>query len=447
MSRQEDIQQKKALKNNVKGVLVLRVVSMACSYLMVPLLIGYLDTYKYGIWITIFSIANWFQFLDIGLGNGLRNKFAQSFGIGDINEARKYVSTTYYMISIISLILLVIFGGIYISVDWHNVFNVDQRIGSDLNLVVLFVLASFILSFPLKIINSLLYGAQKSAYANTVNSLSSIFSLLLIWIILEKDNSSNLIYVAFIYSAMPVILFAATNIVFYLGTFKPVRPSVAYIEKKYIGDLTGLGVKFFILQINAVVLFSTNSFIIAHLLGQEKVTEYNVMFRLFNIPYMIFQIILTPYWSAFTKAYAINDFSWIKNNLNTLLKILGLVVLALFLIFIFNKELINLWVGNKITPSMSTAGFLFVYLSIQAAMLPFINFVNGVGKIKLQLYIATIASVINIPLSIFLVRNLSFGLNGVLLGNMICTLPFLILAVTQTYKIINKNKVKGIWYE
>ena len=49
---------------------------MLISLLLVPLTIDYLNPTQYGIWITLMSVIAWFNFFDIGLGNGLRNKFA-----------------------------------------------------------------------------------------------------------------------------------------------------------------------------------------------------------------------------------------------------------------------------------------------------------------------------------------------------------------------------------
>ncbi|XHR95363.1 hypothetical protein ACFJIV_01255 [Mucilaginibacter sp. UC70_90] len=148
-----DINRRKAIRSNAVGLLVLRGISMASSYFIVPILISYLDVYKYGIWITIYSIVNFIQFFDIGLGNGLRNKYAHSIAIGDNGLARVYVSTTYYLITIISGGLLLLFGAVYFFVDWHKAFNVNQSVGFELNWLVILLFGTFILSFPLKLIN------------------------------------------------------------------------------------------------------------------------------------------------------------------------------------------------------------------------------------------------------------------------------------------------------
>jgi len=68
------------------------------TFLLVPLTIEFLDTENYGVWLTLSSFIAWFSFFDIGLGNGLRNKFAEAKTRNDLELARGYVSTAYFTI-------------------------------------------------------------------------------------------------------------------------------------------------------------------------------------------------------------------------------------------------------------------------------------------------------------------------------------------------------------
>ena len=43
-------------------------------------------------------------------------------------------------------------------------------------------------------------------------------------------------------------------------------------------------------------------------------------------------------------------------------------------------------------------------------------FLNGIGKIKLQLWLYVFGAVINIPLSIYFVKYMNLGSSGVILG-------------------------------
>jgi hypothetical protein len=56
---------------------------------------------KYGSWLTLRSIILWFAFFDIGLGNGLRNKFTEAKAPGNLERTRIYISTAYGLLILI----------------------------------------------------------------------------------------------------------------------------------------------------------------------------------------------------------------------------------------------------------------------------------------------------------------------------------------------------------
>ena len=63
--------------------------------------------------------------------------------------------------------------------------------------------------------------------------------------------------------------------------YKELRPSyklICFSELKYLMDL---GIKFFLIQIAAVVFYQTNSIIIAQLFGPVEVTPYSIAFKYF----------------------------------------------------------------------------------------------------------------------------------------------------------------------
>jgi len=443
------LERSKTVKVNTIYTFILKGMNLGCLYLMVPLQIGYLNTYNYGIWITVFSMFNWFQFLDIGLGNGLRNRYAQSIANNDIKLARYYVSTTYFLISLISLGILTVFLFASHFVNWCAVFNIETSYAHTIYVLIIVIFGSIIINFPLKVISSILNGAQRSALANSFSPVANVISLLAMMLLVSRNDPDNLLKIGIIYAVVPLILFLVVSIYFFSFEFKDIRPSYAYVEKKYIKDLTGLGVKFFILQLNAVILFTTDAFVIAQLLGQVKVAEFNVMFRLYSLPFLLFQIIIIPYWSAFTHAYEQKDMEWIKTIMKKLMVILVVIIIMLLIIFSFNNLIFKFWVKNKIHVNL-TSGFLFViYFAFYSAMTPFVNFINGVGKIKLQLYIACIVSIVNIPLAIFLTKRFAMGINGSIVSGILCIAPFTILMGMQTYKIIKgtSGTSKCIWYD
>lgn len=62
----------------IKGAVAYKAVAMASSFLAIPLMIGYLGQEQFGVWSTLLTVISWVVFFDLGVGNGLRNKVAES---------------------------------------------------------------------------------------------------------------------------------------------------------------------------------------------------------------------------------------------------------------------------------------------------------------------------------------------------------------------------------
>ena len=101
-----------------------------------------------------------------------------------------------------------------------------------------------------------------------------------------------------------------------------------------------------------------------------------------------------------------------------------------------------MWVGKEIEVPIEISAAIATYVILNAWCGIFSLFLNGVGKVKLQLYSAVFGTIVNIPLAIFLGKH--FGVSGVILSTCLMALTSAIWSPIQYYKIIN-NKATGIW--
>lgn len=311
----------------------------------------------------------------------------------------------------------------------------------ELSLLALLVFVFFCLQFVLQLITTIITANQQPAKASFFNFLGSLFSLTVIFI-LTKTTSGNLVYLALSLGFTPVLVLIASSLWFYTHDYKEYAPSLKFVKFSYARNLMSLGMKFFIIQIATVVLYETSNIIIAQLYGPEQVTPYNVTYKYFGIIPMVMGIIMAPFWSAFTEAWVKKDIEWIKSTMRRLQYLwIGLTLLTLTML-VLSGFVYKLWVGKSIAIPLSISVAMASYVIINAWNGIYSQFVNGVGKIKLQLYIALVGTLINIPLALFLGRTL--GIYGVVLSTTIISIMGAIASPIQYKKIIN-NSAHGIW--
>lgn len=430
-------------KKNIAASFFIKGFNIFISFILVPLTIGYVNPTRYGIWITLSSFIGWFSLSDIGLGNGLRNKFAEALATDKKELARTFVSTTYSIMGIILLGIFLIFLLAYPFVDWSAIFNTPPELTKELNLTVLFVFLFFILRFFLQILNNVIIADQKPALSNFITSLGSLLALIIIYI-LTKVTSGSLVNLTFSLSFAPVIVLIIASFIFYTGKYRYYAPSFEYVNFKYSKELMTLGLRFFIIQIAYIIMFTTDNMIITQLFGPTEVTPYNISFRYFSTVSLFFGIIISPFWSAVTDAYFKNDFIWIKRMIKKLILIwIGFVFLVLIMLF-FSNVFYKFWIKNVVTIPMSISVMMAISIIVLTWSTIFSNFINGVGKIKLQMYSGILSAIINIPLAIILAKYLNLGIVGILAASTFLQFIGAIWAPIQYLKIINSTAT-GIW--
>ena len=226
--------------------------------------------------------------------------------------------------------------------------------------------------------------------------------------------------------------------------YKSIAPSFKAIKFYNLKDLLGLGTQFFIIQIAALIIFATDNLIITQLFGPADVTVYNIAYKYFNYIPIIFFVILTPMWSAYTEAYVMNDFDWIKNAMNKIQKVWILLSLIVIIMIFAANWFYSIWLNSKIQVPLLLTILMGFFAIVSNWNNIFAYFINGVGKIRLQLYNSIFVAIINIPLSIYFAKNLEMGISGVIAATCICVGIGAVWAPIQYSKIINK-KATGIW--
>ena len=417
--------------------------SIVASFLIVPLTIKFLDTENYGIWLTLSSLISWFSFFDIGLGHGLRNKFAEAKADGDFKLAQAYVSTAYFTIGIVCAIMIFLFLSLNYFIDWATFFNASKSMKHDLNILMPVVFSFFCIQLVVKLIATIYTADQHHSMQGKITFYTNLITLITIWMLTFTSKSSLLLFGTF-FSIFPVLILIGLNYFAFSKRYYEFRPKLNLYKKEYLKDICGLGMKFFILQICGIILFTSDNLIISKLFSPADVVPYNLVYKYFSIVTMGFSIILAPYWSTFTEASKKEDWEWIRLSMKNLLKLMLPITFIFLIMILLSDYSFKLWIGDKLTIPFSltiSIGCFFIlnnYISIYTV------FLNGVGKIKLQTFQAVGTAIINIPLSIFFASFLKMGPKGVITATIMCSLPALVLGPIQYHKIINK-KATGIF--
>ena len=427
-------------KKNILFGITFKGISIFLNFLVVPIVILFLGKIEYGVWITIFSIVNWIFTFDLGIGQGLRNKLTEALSVNDNLKASQIISTSYIFISIFSLVILLIGIGFIYFVNFQDLLNYKGKSNLYLENFVFLSLFFTIVNFTLSLYKSLYLAVHKSFMVELVNVFFQTFYLIVILIWLHFNLEKSLINLILIFGVINFIVSVIATFVFFKIQEK-VSFSFINFNLKEGRLLFKLGGKFFIINISLLVILSTDNIIISNLLGPSFVTDYFTIQKVFQVLIVVFTVVLSSSWGLYSEALTNKDFNWIKGNLKKMnIYFLGILIFGVF-IFYFIEDILNIWIGEDlviIPKGLAFCNLLYTFIFCFTNIYMF--FINASNKINLQMYLYIFGALINIPLSIFLVRLLGSS-TGVIMSTLLCFLPLLIIMPIQSNKII-KNLEK-----
>ncbi len=437
-----DTRGQKALRHIIYSA-GLKAVNAAISFLIIPLYLAYLTEVSFGIWLTVSAVLNWFNFFDLGMGNGLRNRFAEAKAANDIGLAKTYVSTTYALLIFISAALLGLFLIANLFFDWSVIFAAPDYLKADVNKMVVILAILFCPQFFLQLIKMVATADQRPAIANLLNTVVNVLHLVALYF-LSQQGSPSLFKLALAIGGINMVVPLLANIIFFSGEYRHVAPSLRSVNFDYSRGLMGLGFVFFVMQGAALVVFMTDNLIITRVLGPAEVPAYNIAFRYFNLLVVFFSLVTTPFWSAFTEAYIKKDMVWIHKVMRKLFALwFGVAVLGVIMFFV-SPYVYNLWIGDAVEIPMLLNLVMMLWVLASTGLSIFGIFLSGVGKLRLTLYHSITVMIINIPLSIWLAGYSELGSAGVMLASLFGVLLRLLYQPQQTFKLI-KGTATGIW--
>lgn len=429
------------IKRNIIYSFLIKGASVVVGFLLIPLTIHYIDTTQYGIWLTINALVAWLVNFDIGLSNGLRNKMAHALAMNEEDNIVKYVSTTYAMIFMVSAAFFLIFYVAGSFFNWNNILNTSGAIQYNIWPILVLTMGSFCAQFSLQPIKSVLVAMHEPFMSSLIVFLGQLLTFILTYLltIFTKSSLMNLVIVS---AWSPILIFVLANIYLFATSLKAYRPRFSAIDMSSAKSLLNVGGVFFFLQLGALILYQTDNIVITRTLGPEQVTIFNIAFKYFSIITVAFAIIITPYWSAFTDAYAKNDMAWIKHSIQKMRVIWVYFSIATVLLYVFAEMFYRIWVGaaihipNLLSLSMALYAIFNTWQGIYSYAL------NGMGKLRIQALFIGGGGILNIPLSILLIHWV--GVAGTVLANVIF-LALMDVAYTYQVNLIIAQKAKGIF--
>lgn len=408
--------------------------AIAATIAAMPLMLRLLSEQELGTWLVLLSVFQWITMFDLGIAAGARNEIARAVAVGDKARVRQAITTGWLYVVMISMLLFVVGAMILIFTPLSQWMGQSVFKGVNVSSTLWLILAGACITFALNFIQSV-YAAMEKASAFSMFSLVVNVGFLVLLVCFSLWPVGGMEPIAVLY-----ILSMLCGNAFLINQFRKTHPEYmpvsASINHKLRGVIVAFGVRLFIIQLAALIIFTTSRLLTSAWLGPESVVIYDAGFKVFSIVAMVHTVLMSTIWSSFTQAFERKEFSWIRQTLKRLNYFMLPLMAVCLLLALIAPNLVRHWLGGAQVGVLSFYFLLALSTILGCWSNIYAYFLNGVGDTRVQLFSAIFAGLINWPATYFFTLKLGMGLTGIVMGTLISLVPFSFLGPHAARKLL-----------
>lgn len=380
---------------------------MIIGFVMTPLILGFIGSEKYGLWVIIGSLLGYMGRLDLGITGSVSTFIARKQHEESGHSINVIISNSIFLQIIIGGAALIL--GYCLSFFITDFFGIGEELKGEARTVFMLAVLGLSISFPLRSLKAILRGTQNITTLIWVESFNYILRSALI--------------IAFLFTgldllALPtgtiIVTIFAIGIVYYfaLQTNPKLKLSAKLIKKVEIKKIFSVSIWWFLGGIGALFIYSTDNILIGHYLGATTVTAYALTYRVAEMSRnLIFQInsSLMP---GVGDLVGRKEYDKLKSvYLFSLKTVINMSLIFSAFLIIYNRHVVKFWVGEENfggqTLTIIFAVTLIQFTVFHSAAVILSNFL----KVKGIAVLRWTEGSLNLLLSIILVRY--YGVLGI----------------------------------
>jgi O-antigen/teichoic acid export membrane protein len=395
-----------------------RGIGIICNFAQVPIALHYLGSEAFGLWVTLMTLNFIVSSSDFGIGLGVQNRIAEAVGADDFDLARKVFVTGLCALLGIMVLLLIVTIPLFVFTDIAGLLRLtDPELTSSL----LWIAGIWCLNIPLGLGQRLAQGSQLGWMSNIASSVNQLLMLAIVAIAAWLKITVTTFFVLVFGSSTVIALLFLLYLLRHLG-WLDLR--LSEFRSALLGDISRLGILFFIQQLTAMVMFSLPLFILSVSLGAAAVTSYNLVQRVLNLFMIVTNAFLVPLWPAYADAKVKSEWPWIRRTmLRSLVVVCCVAILPMIAVGPLVQTIVYWWTGSRdVVPPQSLIWLLIAWNALSVFQQPFGFLLVGLSEIKRVTVCSLLSAMSSLAMILFLIPKL--GVNAVPIGLIVGFVPF-----------------------
>ncbi|TDC40828.1 oligosaccharide flippase family protein [Micromonospora sp. KC213] len=380
-----------------------RIVSAVTPLVLIPVLLSYLGPDLYGLWAAVLAVSGMVALVDLGLSNGLMTKLAPCYATGDVERARRYISTAYVVVSGTALTCVAVMWCFASLIPWSDLFNAGASVPpGTARAVALAGLTGYLLNVPLSLTCRVLYAYQRVGASIIWQAAGGAAILPMALLAIHAELPPALV----VTSSVSGMVFV--NIANFLWTYgwpmREMRPGLRFVDRAAARRLLRLSGLFFVLTVVTTLSDNADGLIVAHVVGLSSLAVFAVVAKLFNQLGLIVTMVNQPLWPLHGEALMRGRVAWVRRTVRRMTVISTCAVLGPAVILVLvGDRLFAAWLPVAVENRWLLVGF-GLWWALLAAVSPRLMVQNAAGLVRPQIIGYALYFVVSVPAKIYGLR-------------------------------------------
>ncbi len=417
---------KKTISKNITYSALSQTVIFGINFLLFPFIVQHVGAEIYGAYLLVMTFTGYLGVFDFGVGSALIKYVAEGIGRGEEKETRDIISasfTFYFCIGLISCAILLI-----LSFSFQHLFKVDLYHMAVFQRLFWVAAAASLVIWTGRTFESVLQGFQRYDVSSTLTTASSLATAISAYVIFSNGLGMGWFLAA---SYFFIALRFTLSALFIHARLLPVRIVFPFFERAVFKKIFGFSMFLFFSNLAGLIIFNFDNFLIGALISVSAVSIYGAGYIFQNAFRMVNSLLGGPLFPAASHMEGQGEEDkqrelFLKGTKYITLCFVPLVIVAI----IFAKSFILFWMGDEFSQSILPAQLLMLFWIFNNTGEVGSGLLAAKGHVRERFKIDALNAILNIILSLFLVRRL--GIVGVALGT---TIPMILVAFPLTLRL------------
>jgi len=420
---QVGVDRRRAAERGIHASYVNLAASLVLSFVLTPVILSALGARDYGLWAILNALSSYLLLADFGLGAAVTKYAAEYVATARQGALNALLSTV--------LLVFVCAGAVMLAASFAVVWFVPGwfKIGPD-------GAAAARVAFVLMVASAGL-GLITSVLANIICGYQRVDAAKMLATVLVVGNAVGVVActktgLGLVGLSAVTVTTGLAGVVLYGGFIRTsgwgLRFSRRLADMGSLREVWPYSLRTLSLGLTSRVLYQTDSIVIGVFLGAQAVTPYAIAYRICFVATYAFSQLSTGMFPTFARLWALKERGELATKYLLITRMsMGVMMPIGIGLALFGRSFINAWVGHDAVAGLSVLLILVAMDFVHAVGTPAGVLLQSTGRNKTFMYSEMANALLNLSLSVFLVRKL--GIAGVALGTLIahvCTSGWLV---------------------